>query len=275
VYFETLGDRLGPRDLSSWYYRFGLGRRTGIGIRERRGLIPVNPFTPMPKLSDAWQAAIGQGLIEATPLQMANVAATIARGGVWVRPKLLRDGQGVTVDIDPALGPDRVDLHLSSEALAAVRDGMVRVVNSEGGTGRTLHREDMVVAGKTGTATAGRLRVRKRDPQGEVVRDAQGNEVFEFPIPSTRDEPNPNPDARWYRVGIDGKTFNHAWFIGFAPADNPKLAFAVLIEYGMSGGTAAGSVAKEMLDACVEHGYLPRTPKALPAGAVSSSSTSR
>ena len=49
---------------------------------------------------------------------------------------------------------------------------------------------------------------------------------------------------------------NHAWFIGFAPADHPQVAFAVMVEYGGSGGVAAASVARETLEACIDRGYL-------------------
>jgi cell division protein FtsI/penicillin-binding protein 2 len=75
--------------------------------------------------------------------------------------------------------------------------------------------------------------------------------------PSTFDAPNPDPRMQWYR-GYDpeGNNLKHAWFIGFAPADKPTIAFAVMVEYGGSGGTVAGPIAKGVLDALVEHGYL-------------------
>ena len=58
--------------------------------------------------------------------------------------------------------------------------------------------------------------------------------------------------------GNTGSELGHAWMIGFAPAENPKIAFAVLLEYGGSGGRDAGPIAQAILDACVEHGYLPK-----------------
>ena len=67
------------------------------------------------------------------------------------------------------------------------------------------------------------------------------------------------PDApiKWYRgFGKDGQTLSHAWFIGFAPYDNPQVAFAVMVEYGGSGGTSAACVANGVVDACIKHGYL-------------------
>ena len=62
-----------------------------------------------------------------------------------------------------------------------------------------------------------------------------------------------------YRFGPEGKTISHAWFIGYAPAENPQVAFAVMVEYGGSGGYAAGGVANGLIDACIDHGYLTPT----------------
>jgi penicillin-binding protein 2 len=254
VYFETLGDRLGIENLSTWYRLFGLGRWTGIGIPEVSGRLPITytKLTNRPQI--AWHSAIGQVQVTATPLQMANVAATIARNGVWMRPRLFPKDEETSMGL--SIGkpdePDRVDLHLSPEGLAAAKRGMIAVVNDRGGTGPQLRRADMVVAGKTGTATA--------SPLKQEVHHPDGTTTMELVRPATRLDPN--PEAPWYRAGPDGKTLNHGWFIGFAPAERPQIAFAVMVEYGISGGSGAGSIASEMLEACVERGYLKREKKA-------------
>jgi cell division protein FtsI/penicillin-binding protein 2 len=63
-------------------------------------------------------------------------------------------------------------------------------------------------------------------------------------------------DTPWYRGwGEDGQSLNHGWFIGFAPANKPQVAFAVMIEYGGSGGFA-GHVATQVLNRCIDHGYV-------------------
>ena len=60
----------------------------------------------------------------------------------------------------------------------------------------------------------------------------------------------------WYRgAGADGSQLNHAWFIGFAPADNPQVALAIMIEYGGSGNFAAKHAPK-VVEKCIEHGYI-------------------
>jgi penicillin-binding protein 2 len=221
--------------------------------------------------SATWFSGIGQSQVLATPIQMANVAATLARNGVWMKPHLVPAGTAV----DPAKipGPDVVDLHLNPQALAEAREGMIRVVNSVAGTGTALHRTDMIVAGKTGSAQAAPLRVTQRNELGEVIQkpgrvpvkgedgkitieDGMVNDLEKLDL-GTHD--SPNPKAPWYRgTGAHEDKISHAWFIGYAPANNPKIAFAVMVEYGGGGGATAGYVAKRMLDACIAEGYLPK-----------------
>src|SRR5439155_21128647 len=97
---------------------------------------------PVRQPSAAWFSGSGQLGVLATPIQMANLAATIARDGIWVRPRLVENG----VDTAPIKFKDkdrqvvdRVDLHLDKSALAAAREGMIRVVNSRDGTGTVGH----------------------------------------------------------------------------------------------------------------------------------------
>lgn len=271
VYFETLGDRLGIAGEARWFDRFGLGRPTGVGIAEATGKLPGDdPIPAYRRRAAAWFAAIGQDQLLATPIQMANVAATIARGGIWVRPRLLAEDIPTTKKDST---PDWVDLKLPPQAVAAVREGMIRVVNSRAGTGSSLRRDDIVVAGKTGSAQAEALMVCQRDESGRIVyrtvqvpqMDEKGNVILvekKKPVRKPLElgtHDRPNELAPWYRgTGDKEDRRSHAWFIGFAPADDPKIAFAVLVEYGGGGGATAGYVARQMLDACIGHGYLPR-----------------
>ena len=257
-YFESIAHGLGPGRVSEWFLKFGIGRPTHVGISESKGRVPGNDEMAGRSISgmfSTWMAGIGQGPVGATPLQMANVAATIARDGVWVRPRLL------TAESAAAVGPttnepERVDLGLPPEALKAVREGMVRVVNGRAGSGDVVRRPDMLVAGKTGSATAAPTKVAVIDPvTKQPVRGEDGKVVKEPLRPSTLADPN--PAAPWYRgTGRDGTDLTHAWFIGFAPADEPQIAFAVLVEYGGSGGGAAGTVAKDVIQLCINHGHL-------------------
>ncbi len=264
IFFEQLADRMKIAGLSEWYDRFGLGRATGVGLPEVGGRIPSD-YRGNNRAATAWFAGIGQGQILATPLQMANVAATIARDGVWMRPRLLPRGHDwASPPIDRRTGlpiPDEVDLNLSREALAMAKEGMIRVVNSSAGTidrnlRKQIQRNDVVIAGKTGSAQVPKYRVPVKDAAGEPVLDENGRRVYRVLEPGTRAAPN--PEAPWYKAsGTNEDELTHAWFIGFAPAEKPQIAFAVLVEYGGSGGHAALSIASELIEACIDRGYLP------------------
>ena len=93
-----------------------------------------------------------------------------------------------------------------------------------------------------------------RSPDGKVLLGADGRPLYETPSISTPEDPN--AQMPWYR-GTERHELSHAWFIGFAPARNPKIAFAVMLEYGGSGGHDTAPIVRAMLDACIEHGYLP------------------
>ena len=119
----------------------------------------------------------------------------------------------------------------------------------------------MFICGKTGTAQAARFSVPQRDAAGQFVLDENKHikRVFIEPsLPAGPDRPaHPNPIAPWYRAAdVEGHNLNHAWYIGFAPKDHPRVAFAVMVEYGGSGGVSAASVGREILVACINRGYL-------------------
>src|SRR4029079_13568885 len=121
------------------------------------------------------------------------------------------------------------------------------------GTGVAVHHDNVTVAAKTVTAQAAELRLPMLDEKGKVARNDKGQIIWKRQRPSTWD--NPNPELPWYRASDDeGHKLHHAWFAGFAPAENPTIAFAVMVEYGGAGGGAvAGPVARELLEACIEH----------------------
>ena len=288
IYFETMAERLGMEDLSDWYERFGLGRRTGVGVPEAAGRLPRSHTGPAhEKRYKTWFSGIGQDPVATNPLQMANAAATMARNGIWKRPRLISqadaqrlgiklpdlkaatrgDAEQDDADPRPEVWPDEYDLHLDPSALAAMRDGMQRVVYGSAGTGKGVTRRAPLLDGirlacKTGTAQAPKFVIKERDPQtGKVVLDEHGRPKRKVLEPSTPG--NPNPLAPWYRGG-DGRELNHSWYIGFAPAERPRIAFAVMVEYGGSGGGAAAAIARETLIGCVERNYLQG--RAAPAG---------
>jgi len=267
-FHETIADRLGVDRLSEGFKAFGLGQSTGIGIAERIGRLP-NSYVGDRALNSLWSAGIGQGQVGATPLQMAGAVATVARGGVWMRPTLIASEVDPN-QLRPAIPysrPAKVDLGIPAEAIAMAHKGMWNVVHGEAGTGKSLDFPEVGVCGKTGTAQAAQFLIPQTDENGNIIPklDANGQPMKNkygriVPImvplqPGTSE--NPNPLAPWYQgSGKDEKDLAHAWYIGFAPRENPQIAFAVLVEYGGSGGITAAAVAHDVLAACVKQGYL-------------------
>jgi penicillin-binding protein 2 len=248
VFFETVADRMGMTRERYWYDRFGLGRPTGVGLPEVTGRIPNPEHIPRALLREqTWFAGIGQGPVLVTPIQMANAVATIARDGVWMQPQLIAGATN---------SQQRVDLGFSSDALEAVRQGMIAVVSKEGGTAKLPHADPpdevdrIVLAAKTGTSQV--------PPMSIVLRDEQGRPVMVNGQPQYVRVNPADPEVRsWYiGGGPDHDHYAHHWLIGYAPADHPQVAFAVFAEYGGSGGPVATSIARDLLAACVQQGYL-------------------
>jgi peptidoglycan glycosyltransferase len=151
-------------------------------------------------------AAIGQGDTDATPIQMALVAATVANGGEVPRPRLVKEIVDRTGGNIRTYRPETTGEAMSSDTANTVTEMMVAVVAS--GTGTAAQMPGVEVAGKTGTAQTGR--------EGE------------------------NP---------------HTWFISFAPANDPQIATAVIVENGgtagseATGGAVAAPVSKAVMEA--------------------------
>ena len=153
VYFCTLARDLGYSAIQSVAQQAGFGRRTGIDLPgETAGLLPT-PEWKRAHQSEEWavgdtcNVAIGQGLLLASPLQMAVATAAIANGGTVLRPRLVRSSRREEEVAGRVEWP--------AAALAVVREGMAEVVNGEEGTGHRIQVEGVNVAAKTGTAEYG------------------------------------------------------------------------------------------------------------------------
>ena len=197
--------RLARDRLQKWADLLGLGRVTGIGLPgEVTGCIDVG---------DPRNLAVGQGELTVTPLQAAQLYALVATDGRMPPLRLVREKA-------PPPDAGRPGLHLNPAYMSTLREAFAAVVNEPGGTGYGyVNLPDVRIAGKTGTAQAGR--------------------------------------------GDD-----HAWFVGFAPVENPRIAFAVIIEHGGHGGNIAGPVARDIVKACQAHGYLGPAAPATPSPVV-------
>ena len=220
VFFYQVGLALGV-DRMAWYANaFGLGSPTGINLdQEARGLIPTAAWKKK-RTGVPWQEgetlsiAIGQGFNLATPLQMAVMAAAVANGGHRYQPMILdsikmADGQILQKNEPKLIGKLPVD----PSNLEMVKLGLWRVVNSENGTARGSRLADIDISGKTGTSQV---------------------------ISRKEDEMLPEED-------MPAHLRSHAWFVAYAPSDNPSIAIAVVVEHGEHGSGAAAPIAKEMI----------------------------
>jgi len=222
VYFYELGARPGMMDrLAKYGTELGLGAPTGLGLNgEEGGFLPTeqwyrdqkrdNPKAEGFQVGHALNAVIGQGSTRVTLLQMATTYAAIANGGKLWLPQIVERIEGTDGQVLEEFAPRvRREVGTSPETLAIVRQALVGVVNESKGTAFKSRPKDMVieVAGKTGTA------------QVHGRHDTAG--------------------------GWDAG--DHAWFVGFAPAGRPRIAFAVLVEHGGHGGDVAAPIAMEIV----------------------------
>ncbi len=207
----------GPDAIAEVARKFGLGRTFDIGIPgQKTGLIPDRaykrrafPRDPVWHPGETPSMGIGQGYVTVNPLQLCVQAARLA-GGRAVRPRLIHSIGGVE---QPA-GPPPPELPFPREHIDFVRAAMAAVVTGGTAAGAAdLGLGPVMMAGKTGTA------------QAHTYQGGHGEH---------------GATGEW----IDR---DHAWFIAFAPADDPRYAMSVLVEHGGWGASAAAPRAREIM----------------------------
>jgi penicillin-binding protein 2 len=157
VYFYIIGGGFGDQPglgitkMSEYFRQFGMGSTTGITIAtEQAGVVPDpawkrSVFNDDWRLGDTYFTAIGQYGFQATPLQMLRAYAALANGGKLITPHVVKGEQGALV----------ADLQLDRGYLQIVHEGMRKTVNYPGGTARSLERDSVAIAAKSGTAEVG------------------------------------------------------------------------------------------------------------------------
>ena len=152
-YFYNLGLILGPNILSRWAKKFGLNSLTGIDLPyERKGFVP-SPYWKKKKRKQNWFAgdtlnfSIGQGFMEATPLEAMIAINVFASGGYLVKPHILK-----SVNYIPSGLPSKTYLESQKENFREVKKGLRSVVSKKSGTGSLLNKLGLEISGKTGTA---------------------------------------------------------------------------------------------------------------------------
>lgn len=226
-FYYLLAHEVGIEELSRGIEVFGFGEPTGIDIPgEKRGILPTPAWKEKAYGEQWWPGdtipvGVGQGYLHVTPLQMARAMAMIANGGRQVRPHLLlgaedRPTAERLASVGSAhRGPGRAGF--DPRNLAIVRDALAGVTTREGTAWRVGKDALYPIAGKTGTAQVSKLQY-----------DEAGNRVKNEDLPK--------------------RLRDHAWFVGYAPADVPRVAIAVIVEHGGSGGRTAGPIARSVLD---------------------------
>lgn len=216
VYFYQLGRKLGIDKLSEYARGFGLGGLTGIDLsNEKDGLIPTSSWK-LETTGEEWiegetlSAAIGQSFTLTTPIQLINAYSAIANGGKLMLPRVVQRIETVEGEIIKQFPPQQIGvLPASPSTLNFLKHALAGVVNAPRGTGWAAKIKGVTVAGKTGTAQVFSQKGRSKELPFEL-RD-------------------------------------HAWFVAFAPLEEPEIAVIVLVEHGGAGSKAAAPIARKVI----------------------------
>ncbi len=233
VYFYEISRDIGIDRMHEYLTAFGLGSATGIDVTgEASGIVPSRDWKRRQfstRENQVWFpgetviASIGQGYMEATPLQLAHATATLAMRGERFRPRLVRAVEdpltGETTPVPPeSLGRVAIDNEFYWDNIV---DAMRDVLLGESGTARAAGAgAPYAMAGKSGTA--------------QVFSVAQEEEYEEEEVAE--------------------RLRDHALFIAFAPLAEPQIAVAVVVENGSSGSRVAAPIARRMMDQYLGYG---------------------
>ena len=236
TYYYKLARDMGIDRLAEYMHRYGFGQPSGIDlIGEKLGVVPSREWKRGNR-SEPWYpgetviAGIGQGYWVATALQLGRSTAAIANGGD-LRPLRLVESRRDGYDAPWSALPRATATRISDrpENLIAVQEGMVATVHGSRGTATAIGRDaPYLIAGKTGTA-------QRSSRKGNASVD---------------------PRQLPYHLRHTGL------FIGYAPADAPRIAIAVMVEHGGYGGSAAAPIARMVFVAWL----LGKMPDPLPEG---------
>lgn len=221
TYYYSLANDLGIDNIHSFIGQFGLGKRTGIDIEgEVAGLLPssawkMNQYKQKWYAGDTISVSIGQGYNLATPLQLAFATMIIANNGKAYLPRLVKQIQNSqTGEIEDIPARLLYDLNLKPKNLDIVKSALVDVTRPGGTAARAGANAAYTFAGKTGTS--------------QVIGIKQGE--------------------RYNEKSINERHRDHAMFIAYAPAENPKIALAILVENTGTGGSTAAPIARKVFD---------------------------
>ncbi len=219
VYFYDLAYKLGIERIHNFLHQFGFGEKTGIDLTgEKAGLVPSKKWKKK-AYNESWYhgetliTGIGQGFTQVTALQLARATATLANQGTIVHPRLVSH---IVTDNTPQTTTPKESqtITLETENVTHIIDAMINVVHGARGTAKRIGKDiEYQIAGKTGTA-----------------------QVFSV-----------KQEEQYSEEEIAFKLRDHALFIAFAPAENPQIAIAVIVENGGHGGSVAAPIAAKVI----------------------------
>jgi penicillin-binding protein 2 len=228
VYFFTAARAAGPGPLIQWSRKLGMGQPTGMDVPgESAGHLP----SPAGKTGRPWYPGdtlglvIGQSSLLVTPLQMARLMTAVANGGALVTPHVVAGVGQVFRD----------------ESLNSTADDSSEFQHGA----HVIRPEPQPVAGLQPNTLAV-----IRDGLERVVNDRHGTAYKTVRLPEVRIA------GKTGTAEVGGRLPDHAWFAGYVPAEDPRVAFVVVVEHGGSGGKVAGPVAQEFVKLLLERGVI-------------------
>jgi len=221
VFFYKMGVKIGIDTLAISSQAFGLGKKTNIDLPgERSGIMPSRIWKKNARGAswfdgDTINVSIGQGFMLTTPLQLAVMTASIASRGDLIQPQIVKSINGVE---NPTIKVTESS-KISDKHWNYIHESMRDVVHSNRGTARGINKDlTYNIAGKTGTA--------------QVI--------------------SINASDEYDRSKISERQWDHALFVAFAPAEDPKIAVALIVENGEHGSSAAAPIARTVIDTYIK-----------------------
>ena len=222
VYFYKMGQKIGIDTIARYAKSLGFGSKTNLQLGdEKEGLIP-NRAWKLRRWHVPWQegetlsVAVGQSFALVTPIQMVRFVSALFNGGVLFKPQVTKWIENENKERIFKFKPNSLRRwSIKKENMELIKKALVGVVNEPHGTGKRAKLDQIRVAGKTGTAQVIAL-----PEERELAREKD----------------------------IPYKFRDHAWFVAVAPAENPAIALAVLIEHSGAGGSVAAPIAKKILE---------------------------
>ena len=222
IYFYQAGLKVGVDRIAQYANEFGLGRKTGIPLpHEKAGNVPSTSWKKR-RFEVPWYSgetlslSVGQGYLNVTPIQLLVLISAIASGGKLYLPQVVERVENIYGNILKEYPPmETGKANVSEKTLHIIQEALMGAVNEPHGTGWAAALKETEVAGKTGTAQVVKM-----------AQDFKKGDMDRMPL----------------------KFRDHAWFVAYAPFEDPQIAIVVLVEHGGFGGAAAAPIAKKVIE---------------------------